>query len=157
MSDVDELRLALWEVESKIQRLEAKRPDDGLADYFHLGTVGGSGKAVKKLDKKRARDLDRVLDLAKELTPLYRKRDRLKRQIQDHESGKVAARQRAKEAAAERVRSAKVGDIVEDCAYGYVKVVRVNKKSLTIETDSGYREARAFSLILDVVETKEAV
>ena len=148
--EVESLRVELADVEDRIARLEAKRPDDGLGDSFHLGRVGGSGKAVRALDRKRARDLDRTIDLAGELVPLYRERDRLQRKIEDHESGKVEAKRNAKEARAERVRNAKVGDRVLDSAFGMVKVARVNRKSLTIETASGYREARPFSLIVDI-------
>lgn len=35
-----------------------------VAQVFHLGLVGGSGKAVRKLNKRRARGVDRVIDAA---------------------------------------------------------------------------------------------
>lgn len=33
-----------------------------VARSFHLGLVGGSGKAVKRLNKRREREMDRILD-----------------------------------------------------------------------------------------------
>ena len=149
-----DLRAQLLSVQDRIDRLEARRPDDDITQHFHLGTVGGSGRPVKALNKRRERDRERMMDIAREVVPLYRERDRLKLLIHAHESGRVERRAKALADAMARVRDAKVGDHVIDSAFGAVTVVRVNQKTLTIETESGYREARPFSLILDVAKTE---
>lgn len=152
---LNDLRDRLLSVEAKIERIEARQPaPDPLGDSFHLGRVGGSGnpRTLAKLNRQRARSLDRTIDAAVELGPLYRERERLARLIEDEESGRAERKRQAKADRAARVRAAKVGDTVIDSAFGEAKVIRVNRKSLTIQTPSGYREARAFSLILDVVK-----
>lgn len=45
-------------------------PSDRVSEYFHLGTVGGSGKPVKALNRQRDIDLDRRIDDAKEIVRL---------------------------------------------------------------------------------------
>jgi hypothetical protein len=52
-------------------------------------------------------------------------------------------------AAARRVRESIVGDVVLDAIYGMVTVHGVNRKGLTIRTESGYTEARSWSMIED--------
>lgn len=152
---LNELKDRLLDIEARIERLQDRTPaPDPLGDTFHLGRVGGSGnsRTLARLNQQRARALDKTIDAAVEAGPLYRERNRLVRLIAEEESGRAGKRRQAKVSAAERVLAAKVGDTVLDSSFGRVKVVRVNRKSLTIETPSGYREARAFSLINDVVE-----
>lgn len=54
-----------------LERLEAEiqKPDEtaAVAEHFHLGMVGGSGRAVKSLNKKRERALDRAIKLRNDL------------------------------------------------------------------------------------------
>lgn len=156
-NDLTTLHSRLDDVNARIERLEARIPSDPVGDSFHLGRVGGSGdrRTLARLNRLRATALDRILDTAIELEPLYRERDRLRRQIEDVESGRAERRARARAEREERVRGARVGDVVLDSAFGEVRVVRVNRKTLTIETPSGYREARPYALILDVVARAE--
>lgn len=67
----------------------------------------------------------------------------------------AARREQVKEAMArlkDEVHTAGIGDTVLDSAYGKCTVVRVNKKTLTIRTASGYQEARPFSLITCILK-----
>lgn len=60
---------------AQIARLEAEeqrvtRRYDDLSQHFHLGTVGGSGRNVRKLDQRRERDLERTIERTKVLEHL---------------------------------------------------------------------------------------
>lgn len=155
MADLAALRAEMEAVEARIARMVSGTPVDPVGDAFHLGRVGGSGdrRTMARLNRHRERALERTIDVARALAPLYREHGDLRRRIADIESGRVERRERAKAASTERVRTARVGDRVLDSAYGVATVVRVNRKTLTIETASGYREARPYSLILDVIHT----
>ena len=64
-----------------------------VARYFHLGMVGGSGRNTSKLNQRRGNELDKTIERAKILCPLYAKRDTLSNQIEDIESGKSAIKE----------------------------------------------------------------
>jgi hypothetical protein len=65
------LQKRLDSAKTKYERLIKKTyPSDRVSEHFHLGTVGGSGKPVKKLNRQRERDLDRTIDDAKEVVRL---------------------------------------------------------------------------------------
>jgi hypothetical protein len=139
------------------RRLEHLFPRD-VADHFHLGMVGRGGRASAKLNSRKIGVMDSSIELTKKLEPLYRERTRLTALIADVTSGRrkrererEARRKQRRKAAEARVQAAAVGDYVLDSAFGLVKVVRRNRKTLTIETSSGYREARPFALIENVV------
>ncbi|GCE31973.1 hypothetical protein KDA_74570 [Dictyobacter alpinus] len=158
--ELETFKLQLEPVQQQITALEAQLerlfPRD-ISDHFHLGMVGRGGRASAKLNKKKLGAMDRSFEVTKKLEPLYRERTRLTALITDVTSGR-RKQQREKQARLEqwrqeaeaRVRLAVVGDYVLDSAFGLVKVVRKNRKSLTIETSSGYREPRPFELIKDV-------
>lgn len=65
---VEMLRVRLAAAEKKVARLEAITSDGGpgaeVASAFHLGTVGGSGRNVHRLNARKAAHLDRVIDAA---------------------------------------------------------------------------------------------
>ncbi len=122
-----------------------------------LGMVG-SGRHTRALNEQKIAALDRTIKTANKLAPLYREHTRLLEQIEDVWSGRNQRRRRRKAAEEEwlrqaqvRVQSANKGDYMQDSAFGVVRVVRRNQKSLTIETASGYREARPFNRIIDIV------
>lgn len=91
--EVAKLELELLLTEQKIKKLT---PHDSYLDAvsraFPYG-VGGSGKNVKGLNKRRERYLDKTIEVAKQLTPLYEKRDNLIKRIEDIKSGKAAKRE----------------------------------------------------------------
>jgi len=154
--DLAEYRAQLAEVTARIERLD--RPVagdaslDAVADSFGpMGRVGGSGRHGQALNRRREQSLTRHMDRARTLAPLYRQQVSLERVIASYESGARERRMRADMAAAARVRAAKVGDRVFDTAYGEATVIRVNKKTLTIRTPSGYTEVRPFHLVADVL------
>lgn len=71
------LRGKLEAAERRVARLEAVLADGGpggqVASAFHLGTVGGSGRNVRRLNARKVAHLDRVIDAAVAL-PLARVR-----------------------------------------------------------------------------------
>ena len=159
--ELDALQHQLESVQQQITALEGQLerlyPRTESA-YFHLGMVGRGGHASAKLNARKIGAMDRSFEITRKLEPLYREWTRLTTLIAAITSGqrkqqreKEAIREQRRQEAQARVREAKVGDSVLDSAFGVVKVVRKNKKSLTIETSSGYREARRFELIKDVV------
>lgn len=140
-------------LERVIAALERRLTLPGL-EHAHLGRVGSGGgnrarRALRSLNRRRER-LDR---LAARLGRLYAERQRLRDAIADEEARtarEVAEAQRAARIE-ETIRAAGPGCQVVDCIYGLATVVRVNRKSVTIETPSGYREARPFRWIVRVL------
>lgn len=89
--EVAELKAKLIVVNSRIEKLE--REQNGgytsqMSRSFHMGMVGGSGRNVNSLNKKRERDLDKTIRIANILVPLYRQKSGIEKQIEDIESGK---------------------------------------------------------------------
>lgn len=133
-----EARLA--RIEKRIRELEAKEEAqwNGLAHYFPIGTGYGRRPGWQKR-------FDRSIDRATKLTDLYRERDHLRSVIRGAERATRYAE--ARRSIEERLRSCKPGDKLLDAIYGVVTVVRVNRKTITIRTESGYQEARPFSML----------
>lgn len=136
-----EMHIDLKDIENKIEGLE--RQQNGgytseVAKYFHLGMVGGSGKNVRGLNKRRGQELDRTIDRAVILCDLYKKRDGLKASIDYIESGKRDADLKKKEdnnyIMAEWWKSLKVGD---DIAIRKEPVLITKKNAKSCETGSG--------------------
>lgn len=157
MKDLPTLQRELATVEARLARLNAQQhqPDE-ISKHFHLGLVGGSGKGVHALNKRREQALDRTIDRAVEIVRLTRQRDDLRDQIKAqqnrpvHEAIEAEATRRIEAA----VRAAGVGCTVQS-PFGPVRVVRINRKSATIETSSGYREAIPWERVGVVVEGAE--
>lgn len=71
--NITKLQNKLDRAKTKYTRLINKvYPTDAISEYFHLGTVGGSGKPVQKLNRQRERVLDQRIDDAKEIVRLGR-------------------------------------------------------------------------------------
>jgi hypothetical protein len=158
LADLTRLKKQLQEVRATIARAVPRDPYvDEVGQMFHLGMVG-SGRHTRALNERKMAALDRTIETANKLAPIYRESARILEQIEDVWSGRNQRRRKRKAAEEEwlrqaqvRVQSANKGDYVQDSAFGVVRVVRRNQKSLTIETASGYREARPFNRIIDIV------
>ena len=118
--ETEKINLQLATVIDKIenlQRLQSGGYTANVAKSFHLGMVGGSGRNIANLNRKRANELDKTIDRAVILTKLYCERDALKWQIDFIESGKRDAKiQREKtreEKRAEYWQNLKAGDILD--------------------------------------------
>lgn len=84
MANKQHLQKRLDNVKIKYERLLKKTyPSDRVSEFFHLGTVGGSGKSVQKLNRQRDRDLDRRIDDAKEIIRLQGMISDLERRIRN--------------------------------------------------------------------------
>lgn len=135
-----ENRLAI--VLQRIERLEAQQNGGytaQVAKYFHLGTVGGSGRNTARLNKRRENELDKTIDRAKILVQLYGERNALQFQIKDIKEGGPEKRAAAKESAlvklAEYFKNLKAGDFVDIGGNSPALITKKNAKS--IETGSG--------------------
>ncbi|QJC52804.1 hypothetical protein HGI30_15330 [Paenibacillus albicereus] len=147
---IDQLKQRHAALTKKIEQLGQLTDShlDGVRQHFHLGTVGSAGPNNAKLNARRARSMDMSIDRAKKQIELMRELQVLEGQIKDIESGALERARTVREEIERRLRSSKPGDKVLDSAYGVVAVVRANQKSLTIMCDSGYKEARPYSLIV---------
>lgn len=159
LADLTRLLKQLQEIRASIARLAPQARDsyvDEVGQTFHLGMVG-SGRHTRALNERKMAELDRTIETANKLAPLYRESAQILARIEDVWSGRNQRRRRRKAIEEEwlrkaqlRVQSAQKGDYVLDSAFGVVRVVRRNQKSLTIETKSGYREPRPFDRIIDI-------
>lgn len=88
-NQVNNLNIELSIIRQKIDKITPKDSYlDAVNSYFPLGVgFGGSGK--RSLNARKERYLDKLIGASKELTNLYQKRDSLKKQIQDIESGEI--------------------------------------------------------------------
>lgn len=135
---LEQLRQELATTEARILKVT---PRDSHIDNlpFHLGRVGGSGRNVYRLNKRRERYLDRSIQAARILTALYEKRDNLKRRIADIESGKVERDQEKKQRDYSRLaqywNGLKAGDKIDIGGNDPAVITKKNKKS--IETGEG--------------------
>jgi hypothetical protein len=145
MDDLTRLRQELAAVEEKIARLESRRTGDEryleeVSRSFPLGRVGGSGKAVRSLNRRRARALDATIDRAVAIVPLYKERDRLKTAISRIEARPAdwqERRHRAELALVRQFSRIRSGDQVDVGGNDPVTVVR--KSRLSITTANGVR------------------
>ncbi len=117
MKTVNELSIELLIVQQKIKRLQ---PHDAILDNMPA-RIGGSGKYTNYFNKRRERYLERTIEAAKLLTPLYEREQHLTQLIKDIESGEYERRTQTREqhksrliaAKVEYWKSLKVGDILE--------------------------------------------
>lgn len=110
MDDLTRLREELADIEAKIARLEGRRTGDeryldDVARAFHLGRVGGSGKRVRALNRRRSRALDATIDRAVAIVPLYKQRDRLQAAISHIENRPADWEERRRRAHLAQVRA----------------------------------------------------
>lgn len=153
MEELEILKSKLEETQQKLDKLnETDSYLNEVSKHFHLGMVGGSGnrKNIDKLNQRRERSIDKSIEQAKVFTKLYEDKRFILKQIEYIESGRREKYENIKQIMKDQVLNAQIGDIVIDSSYGEATVIRVNKKTLTIQTPSGYKEARPFDLIIGV-------
>lgn len=140
----------------------------GHEPYFHLGMVGGSGKPVRALDRRRERSIDRVIDAAKESIKLRQQIAGLKYQrhkltpegqaetaeAERKRQAEQVARDQFNAARAEALRGYRPGETVEHLIFGKVEVVRVNRVSLTIRSRIGTMEHTETAKFSDLLPNK---
>lgn len=86
---IETLKSELSIVLSRISKLEAQQNGGytaRVAQSFHLGMVGGSGRHTKRLNARRTSELDKTIDRAVILTGLYKERSALESKIADLEN-----------------------------------------------------------------------
>jgi len=115
MQKLDQLKAELIQINSKIEKLtRVSDYTDLVAKSFHLGMVGGSGKNIGHLNRKRAESLDRTISNAVKITSLFKKQGDLERQIKDIEQNgpqkRAAAKKTRNEIYAQYWKDLKVGD-----------------------------------------------
>ena len=136
-----ELKESLLAAEARLEKLNQKSGTEKyleeVAKHFHLGMVGGSGKNNRKLDQKRAAATDKTIDRAVVSTELVKEIECLRRQIDYIESGRKEIDDEIKQFIKDggHIKDVKPGDILRDVIFGDVVCVRVNKKTLTVQTN----------------------
>jgi hypothetical protein len=162
--DERELKSIREQLDQLDRRITQLTPPDahleGLKASFPLGTGGNHRSGGTQFQKH----FDLSIERAAKASPLYLERIHLLEQehalltgARAKERERETARQRKQEDKAARVRQARCGEYVVDRTYGTVRVVRVNTQSLTIETESGRKERRAFSAIERVAFTEAEI
>lgn len=135
MKTVNELKIELSIVQQQIKRLQ---PHDAILDNMPA-RIGGSGKYTSYFNKRREAYLERTIEAAKKLVPLYEKEKNLQKQIEDIESGAAEKREltihQKRMAKAEYWRNIKAGDLVALPLGNTITVVKKNR--LSIETEMG--------------------
>lgn len=141
--ETEQLKNELNKVLDKIKPLEIAQNGGytaQVAKSFHLGMVGGSGRNMHSLNKRRGAELDKTIDRAVILTKLYRERDELTRKIEYIESGKrdedIKKRQDKNVLLAEYWKALKAGDTLNvGNSNGNPTILKKSIKSVT--TTSG--------------------
>ena len=90
-------------LQRRIDRL-LSRCDDGLTQHFHLGMVGGSGRPVQRLNRRREKALDSLITRSAKAAPLIEEKQRIEREITFITSGQ-AAMQRERQRLEEEIRA----------------------------------------------------
>lgn len=141
MKTIEELKAELLTVQARIKRAQ---PSDYVLDNMPA-RIGGSGRYTNYFNKRREAYLDRSIEAAKKLTPLYEKESNLKKQIEDIESGAAEKKElsiiQKRQQKAEYWRSIKPGDEVALFTGNTVTVKKKNR--LSIETSSGSKYTAA--------------
>ena len=139
--EIAELQNQLELVKSKISRLEAAQNGGytaQVAQSFHLGMVGGSGKNVGRLNRRREHELDKTIDRALVLVDLYKERNSLEVRIKDYQEDGPAKREAQKieknKRLAEWWKSLKIGD---DARVSNHPVLITKKNAKSCETGVG--------------------
>ena len=137
----EELATRLEDVLKAIEKLSGE-PQDPVGNYFHMGQVGGSA-TTKQLRQEKDRYLDKTIDRAVKLVPLYKERDSLQNRIQNIDSGAFEKRVKSENKALELVlkfwEQLKPGDTFQPGS----KVITIKRKNKNTVTDTnGYRWTR---------------
>ena len=124
----------LEQAKLKLQSL-MNRDNGGVAQSFHLGRVG-----FRKHTKKYLQGIDKSIDVALEI-------GKLKEFIKQEETkAEIKANPRPSKYYSMPSEMVK-GEQYNDSSFGWVTVIKINKNTVTIKTESGYRESRAATLI----------
>lgn len=86
---VARLQEQLKYIQERLDRLLPQH-DDGLSTHFHLGMVGGSGRNVRRLNRRRGRALERHITRSVGAAPLILKKQRIEQEIAFLSSGQAA-------------------------------------------------------------------
>jgi type IV secretory pathway VirB4 component len=146
MQNIELLKIELATIKARIEKVT---PRDSYIDNlpFHLGMVGGSGKNVRRLNKRKEAYLDRTIKASRILTELYNKQNYIEAQIKkieqeqrDIESGAAAAREERRKQKIQNLviywNGLKPGDELPiGNPNGNPVITKKNKKS--VETGSG--------------------
>lgn len=93
MKNLQQLKEKDIALTAQIDKINGHRDEtDRVAQSFHMGRVGGSGRNTARLNSIRERSLDRVIDNAVKVGQLTRERDEIRRQIKDQENDGPAQR-----------------------------------------------------------------
>lgn len=132
---IQNLEIELSIVQQQIKRLQ---PHDAVLDNMPA-RIGGSGKYTNYFNKRREAYLNRTIEAAKKLVPLYEKEKNLQKRIEDIKSGELQRRElnviQKRQQKAEYWKNIKPGDQVPLPLGNTVKVVKKNR--LSIETEMG--------------------
>lgn len=139
------------DVQERIKRVESEL-GDGSAFDDSPAIAGASGQSARRI-AARGCVRDRIIDQSVQLRELYGERDDLQARMKAERMRPL--REEARRIHAERIeqaiRAAGVGCRVMT-RYGEVTVMRINRKTARIRTDSGYTEAMLFEEIAKVLE-----
>lgn len=141
-TEISELKERAATIQAKIDRIDGKSQDshlNGVAQHFHLGMVGGSGRNTHRLNQRRERSLDKTIENAKTVTALYRELSEIEAKIKDLENNgpekRATKEQERDQFRAQYWNNLKAGDTI-DHGNGPVTIVKKYKKSLTTATCS---------------------
>jgi hypothetical protein len=140
MYNIEKLKKELETILKRIDKLQGHNSySDQVAKSFYLGMVGGSGRNVRKLNDRKARELDRTIKNASILCELYKRRDLLKPLIESIESGEYERKKQEREALEQKIIAAKVsywneikvGDLIDVGGNSPITVIKKANKSFT--------------------------
>lgn len=142
---LETLKSKLAQVQYKISKIEGVRYyTDKVAESFHLGMVGGSGRNTARLNQRREADLEKTISNAVALQPLYRERSLLEYKIKDIESGGAANREEKKKQSyillAQYWNNIKAGDKLDIGGNAPVEVTKKSRKSLEAQGVNGLQQ-----------------
>ncbi len=124
-------KLTIEEAQNKLDKLLAKT--DNLSNAFHMGRVG-----FRKHTKRYLYSIDKSIDDALEIVRL-----RQFIEYQKNNPENLIVKNKYYESTNEMIK----GEKYFDSSFGLITVVKINKNTVTIQTDSGYTETRKPSLI----------
>jgi hypothetical protein len=155
-AELAQLRADHTRLQEQIKKLEGQMPGDPTGGYWSGGQVGGSGnrKHLDRLNRQKDRDLDKVIDLSKKLTPLYQEARDLEQKIAHIESGARHEQEQKQQARAARVAAVQVGDVVQLGDGSSFFVEKINPASVVLRSGkTGTTQRVPRSRLADVIAT----
>ena len=119
--------MTIEQAKEKLKRIEGKK--DPLLSAFYGGRVG-----FRKHSKRYAQEIDRTVKEACEAVKL--------REFIEREENKLKPQPVKPAPYFQDVADIIPGRTYRDCIFGPVLIVRKNKNTVTIQTESGYKETR---------------